>query len=199
MERRHAWIPDVKQILQKMKGFKYYSDFDMTNSFHQIRLDKLSSERLTIITPKGPLRPLYMPEGIKCATPILHNTVSKIFADFISQQWMVVLFDNFVIAGNSKQQLTQRTYAVFERCREYNLRLKLTKSHFGTTKVEFFGYEVDGEGYRLQPDKTQHIVARVSLTSLTSLFSHIPYHEYIRTYIICIHSIHIYSTTIPYP
>ena len=98
-----------------------------------------------------------MPEGIKCATPILHNTVSKIFSDFIDQGWMLVLFDNFVIAANSKEELSNRTYKVFERCREYNLRLKLTKSHFGVSKVEFFGYEVDGEGYRLQPEKTQYI------------------------------------------
>lgn len=157
MERRHAWIPDVKHILHKLSGFAYYSDFDMTNSFHQLQLDKISSERLTVITPRGPLRPLYMPEGIKCATPILHNTVSKIFSDFIDEEWMLVLFDNFVIGANSKEELTRRTKLVFQRCREYNLRLKLTKSHFGVTKVEFFGYEVDQTGYKLQPDKTQHI------------------------------------------
>ena len=151
METQHAWLPDVRSKLEEFAGYSYYTELDMTNSFHQFPLDIESSRRLTLLTPRGPLRPLFMPEGIKPATAILHNFVTTLFKDF--GNWMIVMFDNFVVAANTKEELTERTKLVIAKCRSVNLRLKFKKSRFGCTSLKFFGYEVDGKGYTLSEDK----------------------------------------------
>ena len=60
METQHAWLPDVRSKLEEFAGFRYFTELDMTNSFHQFPLDLESSRKLTILTPRGPLRPLFM-------------------------------------------------------------------------------------------------------------------------------------------
>ena len=157
METQHAWLPDVRSKLEEFAGYSYYTELDMTNSFHQFPLDLESSRKLTILTPRGPLRPLFMPEGIKPATAILHNFVTTLFKDFGS--WMIVMFDNFVVAANTKEELTERTKLVIAKCRSVNLRLKFKKSRFGCTSLKFFGYEVDGKGYTLSKDKFEALDA----------------------------------------
>ena len=57
----------------KLKGFKYFCDFDLTNVFHQFKLDEKTSELLSIMTIAGPIRPLFMPEGISPASAILQT------------------------------------------------------------------------------------------------------------------------------
>jgi len=47
---QHAYIPDVKEELAKLRNFKYFCDFDLTNAFHQFRLDEKTSKLLSIMT-----------------------------------------------------------------------------------------------------------------------------------------------------
>ena len=69
------------------------------------------------------------------------------------------MFDNFVVAANTKEELTKRTKLVIAKCRSVNLRFKFKKSRFGCSSLKFFGYEVDGKGYTLSKDKFEAIDA----------------------------------------
>ena len=147
----HAHMPDVKDQLMRLKGFNHFVELDLTNSFHQFPLSEESSELLTLLTMFGALRPKFMPEGIKPASSILQNQMSKIFNDM--SEYVIVIFDNIVIGAEDMDQLTQRFRSFIQRCTEFNLYLKITKSYFGVSQLDFFGYEVTGKGFRLSDDK----------------------------------------------
>ena len=147
----HAYMPDVREQLSRLKGFKYYVELDLTNSFHQFPLDKESSELLSLLTVNGALRPKFMPEGIKPASSILQNQMMKMFKEF--SDFIIVIFDNIVIGANDLDQLTERFRQFIQKCTEFNLHLKITKSHFGISQLDFFGYEVDANGYRMSDEK----------------------------------------------
>ena len=71
-------------------------DWDMKNSFHQIPLDEETSNFLSVSIPWAEKdRPRFLP----AASMLLQRTVTKIFKDFL--EWMVVIFDNFLILGDS--------------------------------------------------------------------------------------------------
>ena len=147
----HAYMPDVRDQLQRLAGFNYYVELDLTNSFHQFPLDNESSELLSLLTMFGALKPKFMPEGIKPASSILQNTMTKIFNEVSDH--VIVIFDNIVIGAKDMQQLTERFRNFINICTQYNLHLKVTKSYFGVTQLDFFGYEVNASGYRLSDDK----------------------------------------------
>ena len=93
------YIPHVRHELERFSKFTHFIDLDMCNSFHQFRLAEKTSNKLSIITPWGTFRPVFMPEGVSPATGVLQAHMREIFADF--SEWSVVIFDNFCIGGFS--------------------------------------------------------------------------------------------------
>ena len=124
-------IPHVQQALAKAAGWKIFVDLDMTNSFHQITLDMQSSLLLSVSTPWGLFRPKFLPEGVGPASGILQAIVRKIFADL--DDWIIVIFDNFLILADSYEDATAKLTTVLQRCHDNRLVLKMKKS---------WGYEV---------------------------------------------------------
>jgi hypothetical protein len=73
---------------------KVFYDLDTTHAFHQIILSEFTSRMLTVITPWGPVRPIFMPEGISPASGILHQTMIDILSDMLPT--CIAIFDSFL-------------------------------------------------------------------------------------------------------
>jgi hypothetical protein len=131
-------IPHVQQQLEKICSFKIFLDLDMTNSFHQIPITPETSAMLSVVTPLGQFEPIFLPEGIPPASQILQRTVIEIFQEFL--EWMIVIFDNFLILAHSYDDAYDKLERVFHRCIERNLVLKFKKSFLGFPYANFFGY-----------------------------------------------------------
>ncbi len=150
---QHGWIPVVQDALARLKGFRYYVDLDLSNAFHQLRIDFETSEKLALLTPHGTLRPRFLPEGVAPASAILQTKMMELFEGF--EDWLLVIFDNCVIGANDLDQLMDRYELFIQRCQEKNIFLKLSKSYFGVTEVHFFGYVVDKDGFRFDAERLQ--------------------------------------------
>ena len=140
-------IPHVPHQLDKICKFKIFIDLDMTNSFHQIRVTLRTSMLLSVVTPLGQLEPMFLPEGIPPASQILQRTVMSVFEDF--QEWMIVIFDNFLILAHDYDDAYDKLELVLKRCIARNLVLKFKKSFLGFTHANFFGYECRQGNYGL--------------------------------------------------
>lgn len=132
-----------------------YIDLDLCNSFHQIPLGELTSLILSIVTPWGSFRPLFMPEGVGPASFILQKIMDDIFPDF--KDWLVVIFDNILLLAHDFSDAFDKLKLVIERCHKYNLILKLKKSWFGVTEVTFFGYKVGQGKWELSDERKKAI------------------------------------------
>ena len=150
-------IPIVKNELAKLTNYKYYADLDMTNSFHQIPLSDQASNLLSVSTPWGLFRPRFMPEGVGPASMVLQSIVREIFKDF--DEWIVVIFDNFLILAHSYRDVYNKLKMVLERCQQYRMVLKIKKSWIGVTKTTFFGFEIGDGKYGLSQDRKNAIMA----------------------------------------
>ena len=54
---------------------------------------------------------------------------------------VIYMWDNILVLGEDQENLVDNLIPFFERCRKYNLKLKMAKSTFGFEQVSFFGYE----------------------------------------------------------
>ena len=152
-------IPHVQQSLAKAAGWKVFVDLDMTNSFHQIPLDDVSSNLLSVSTPWGLYRPLFLPEGVGPASGILQSIVRKVFQDY--EDWIIVIFDNFLILASDYNDAERKLKLALIRCRQHGLVLKMKKSWIGSTNVTFFGYEVHPGTWSLSQSRKDAINALV--------------------------------------
>jgi hypothetical protein len=156
-------IPNVQQSLAKAAGWKVFVDLDMTNSFHQIPIDDASSNLLSVSTPWGLFRPLFLPEGVGPASGILQSIVRRVFADF--DDWIIVIFDNFLVLASDYTDAATKLTQVLQRCYDHRLVLKMKKSWIGTEVVTFFGYEVHPGSWRLSKGRKDAIAEMIFPTS----------------------------------
>lgn len=155
IDNGHFYIPVVSHELQKIIRFRVFLDIDMTNAFHQLRLARLTSSRLSVQTPWGQFEPIFMPEGISPGSLILQEVVSKIFGDF--EEWTIVIFDNLLILADDYQDAYRKLDIFLDKCIEYNVVLKMSKSWIGVQSVNFFGYLCTHQKYELTEERKQSI------------------------------------------
>jgi hypothetical protein len=79
-----------------------FGDADMSNAYHQLPIDEETSFKLSIQTPWGQVRPIFLPEGIPIGNAYLQQVMSKIFEDL---KWVIVIFDNILILANGYAEL----------------------------------------------------------------------------------------------
>ena len=152
-------IPHVQYNLAKAAGFKFFVDLDMTNSFHQTPLDLPSSLLLSVSTPWGLYRPNFLPEGVGPASGILQAIVRNVFADL--DEWIIVIFDNFLVLAHCYVDATAKLRIVLERCMAHRLVLKMKKSWIGTDVVTFFDYEARPNSWGLSQIRKNSIAAMI--------------------------------------
>ena len=106
---------------------------------------------LSVTTPWGLKRPVFLPEGVAPASGILQRMVMALFEDF--SDWMVRLFDNVLVLCESLTDGIEKLRKVIQRCRERGVVLKFAKSWIGFQQVKFFGYKVTPGKYELDEDR----------------------------------------------
>jgi hypothetical protein len=154
----HTFIPHVQHTIQKLKGFKYFLDIDARNGYHQVPLAEETSKRLSVQTPWGQFRPIFMPEGVCCGTAVFQRTMMDVFDslnDGCEEKWCFVLHDNFLIGSHSHEDSVKKLRLFLVRAREKNVYLKMEKTHIGHTKQHFFGYDIEDGGYSMSPDRSK--------------------------------------------
>ena len=145
----------VFQNLNKIRGFKYFLDLDLTNGYHQLKLGSITSDRLSVITPWGLFKPLFMPEGAKPAAQIFQSVMNDVFKGY--EDFLIVIMDNILVLCDSYEDAYNKLEMVLNRCEQRNVHLKFSKSWLGFTKVNFYGYVCEHNSYTLSEERRSAI------------------------------------------
>lgn len=156
IETGHFPIPHVQRSLEKICRHRLFLDIDLVNAFHQVPLHWLTSQRLSIQTPWGQFAPRFMPEGIAPATFVLQETVSNIFNEF--SDWTIAIFDNLLVLADDYDDAYKKLEKIIDKCIEFNLYLKFSKSWLGFERVHFFGYDCTYQSYGLSEQRKKTLM-----------------------------------------
>ena len=151
-----AYIPNVQKEILKVAGHKYFLDFDLTNSFHQMIISEETSKRLALSTPFGQILPMFMPEGVKIASGWLQKMMMEVFKE--CEDWTVVIFDNLLVLANTEEEAVDRLIKILSICKERNIILKLSKTWLGFESVKFFGYKIQHNKYEMDSERKDAIL-----------------------------------------
>ena len=151
----HWPIPNVRHSLEKIQRFSYFADIDLTNGFHQIPISEETSNLLSVQTPWGTVRPLFLPEGVPQGSGLLQEIMMDIFEEF--QEWTIVIFDNLLVLATSLDDMYEKVKVILSRAVERNLVFKMKKTWLGVSQVTFFGYVCSQHTYRLSEERLKGI------------------------------------------
>ena len=92
-------LPNILDILQKMKRFKYATAVDLRKGYYYIPLDKETQRLCTTILPWGKYSYKRLPMGIATSPDIFQKAMNDIFGDL---DCVLVYLDDILILSNEE-------------------------------------------------------------------------------------------------
>lgn len=132
-------------IFVKLKGCQYFSKFDLSKGYWQVRMKESDKCYTSFITHEGLYQFKVMPFGLVNA-PATFSRIMRLLLDK-SQNLYNYLDDVLAPTFDWQQQLTVLR-DLFVRVRKANLSIRPTKCSIGYFNITFLGFDVSAEGLK---------------------------------------------------
>ena len=137
-------LPKMQEILDRLKGAKYFSVMDGVEGYHQMKLDEESVGLTAIITPFGTFAPTTVSFGIANAPAHFQREIQKILEKF--NAFCMVYLDDIIIFSETFDEHMMHVEQVMIALREANIKIKKSKCRFAQSEVDFLGHKVTRDG-----------------------------------------------------
>ena len=96
-------LPRIDNLINELRGHKFYSEIDFIQGFFQQELSKKSRHYSAFTTPQGLFQFKRQPMGIRNGSSSFSRALNRVFADLI---WhgVVIYVDNLYIYSNSETE-----------------------------------------------------------------------------------------------
>ena len=139
-------LPQIQEALESMAGLVHLSSMDFRLGFWQIKM-ALESQQYTAFTVGnlGFYEFTHMPFGL-CNAPatfqhLMQNTLGELNLTFC-----VIYLDNVIVFGRMEEEHLEHLHVVFERFREFNLKLKPSKCSSFQSEIMYLAHNISWRG-----------------------------------------------------
>ena len=134
----------VEDIFSKLNGAKYFSTLDLRAGYHHIPLDKSSIPKTAFNSPLGKYEYVKVPFGLAQAPAYFQELMTRILKDF---DFAIAYLDDIIIFSKPAEEHLLHIRKVFEKLRSVKLSMKLSKCHFFSKEIQYFGSHFKHQGY----------------------------------------------------
>ena len=170
-------MPDIGESLDRLAGYKYYCAFDLSAYFQQFELAEDCRDLMAFLIPGDDEHP---PEiwrykrltfGVVNASFWAQRVLMEALAKFPGCESLRNFIDDICFGANTISELCEKTRALMEFCKFYNLRLKREKAKLAVGAVRHLGFVVSAEGKSLDPARVDSLVNLQAPKNLKALKS----------------------------
>ena len=163
-------LPRIDELLDRLRGAKYFSKLDLTQGYHQVRVREEDIHKTAFTTRFGQFEWLVMPFGVSGGPAtfqrLMNNVLKKFLDDFVS-----AYLDDILVYSETKEEHLEHLRLVLTALRENKLLVKESKCLFMARETDFLGHRVTPDGIAVQPSKIQTITEWPAPTSVPQLRS----------------------------
>jgi hypothetical protein len=149
-------IPNIQDILDRLGRARYFSALDCASGYYQVPVAEEDRVKTAFSTATSHFEFLKMLFGLKSAPSTFQRLMNRVFLGLIGTRCFVYL-DDIVLFAETLQEHNERLREVFERLRQFNLKIEPDKCEFLKTEISYLGHIVTGEGVRPDPNKVRAI------------------------------------------
>jgi hypothetical protein len=147
-------IPVVGELLDELRGARFFTKLDLRSGYHQIRMHAEDIEKIAFRTHHGHFEFLVMPFGLTNAPATFQALMNDVLQDFI-RVFVLVLFNDILIFIDSWSSHLQHVRKILQRLQEHGLAVKRSKCSFGATSVQYLGHVISDQEVAMDADKVE--------------------------------------------
>ena len=149
-------LPHIDVLVDNTARSHRYSFMDGYSGYNQIPMHPEDKVKMTFITPWGTFCYKVMPFGLKNAGATYQRAMVVLFHDMMHKE-VEVYVDDMVAKSAEGESHVNVLRKLFERLRNYKLRLNPNKCVFGASSGKLLGFIVSKKGIEVDPDKIKAI------------------------------------------
>lgn len=150
-------LPLIEECVDALAGSKYFSTLDMASGYWQIRVEEEDKPKTAFVTKRGLFEHNRMAFGL-CNAPATFQRAMNQVLEGLTWRTVLAYIDDIVVLGDSFDSHLANLRQVFQRFRDYNLKLKPRKCHLFQLQVNFLGRVISSEGIQVDPAKVERII-----------------------------------------
>ena len=159
-------LPRIMELLDKLKGTKYFTKLDVRWGYNNVRIKDGDQWKAAFKTNRGLFEPTVMFFGLCNSPATFQAMMDDIFGDLINDCIIIVYMDDIFIFATDIPTLTTNTKEVLKRLKDNDLFLKPTKCEFNKTKVKYLGMIIEEGKISMDPRKLAGLRNWPTLTSV---------------------------------
>lgn len=149
-------IPQITEILDQLGNSKYFSTLDLASGFHQILLNDADRAKTGFTVPEGHYQFTRMPFGLKNAPATFQRLMNSALSGLQGIRCFVYLDDVVCYAYDIRSHILNLR-SIFQRMREFNLKLQPDKCEFLRREVCYLGHVITEQGVKPNPEKIKAV------------------------------------------
>src|SRR5277367_2190546 len=120
-------LPLISEIMDKLKGAKYFTKLDVRGAYNNIRIRKGDEWKAAFKTNRGLFEPTVMFFGMCNSPATFQSMMDSIFAKEIEGNLIIVYMDDILIFGATMDEMIRNERKVLQILRDNDLYLKSKK------------------------------------------------------------------------
>ncbi|GJP76635.1 hypothetical protein CLOP_g7049 [Closterium sp. NIES-67] len=175
-------IPRADELLDQLRGAKFFSKIDLRGGYHQIRVAAGDYHKTEFRTRCGSYEYLVMPFGLTNAPSTFQMTMNGVFRKLLDK-CVIMYLDDILIYSRNREQHLRDLDVVFTLLHKNRLITKGSKCDFLKQVLEFLGHIVSTEGVKIDPKKIKTIKEWKPPSNIKELQIFLGFVNYVRRFI----------------
>ena len=127
-------LPLISEIFDKFSGAKIFTQLDVKEAYHQVRIKAGEEWKTAFRTRFGHFQYKVMPFGLTNAPASFQRLINNALREYLDV-FATAYLDDIVIYSENEWEHKEHVRKVLSKLKEWNLRLKLKKCSFGVKKI----------------------------------------------------------------
>ena len=154
-------LPEIHECLDRIAGKKptIFSSLDLRSGYFQLPVSKESQEKTAFTCPSTGQQYCFnvTSQGLTSAPASFARVMKRIFSKQVAKNELEVYLDDVLAYSKDHNEMLRTLDEAMKNLIDSGMKINISKCQFGIKKLTYLGFELDKDGYRPDPIKSEGI------------------------------------------